>query len=586
MKAGQMIYRLHAIFLCAVVVQATVRLHPARLTRQFKEADRIKMVLHTYRAHQNMVNKIHLSACWTSLGHLAKRKPAERSWLRMNEEALKPLVQQTVRAARTGSIGPRQLANVAYGMACSGRGGALTTVFATFAKAAEPVAEEFNAQELANTAWAFATVGHPDMGTLKLFKALANTAVGHINDFNAQELANVAWAFAKLGFQNGPLFMALANAAQRRIGEFNTQNLANMAWAFAREGLHDLPLFAMLGRVVERRVEEFKDQELANVAWAFAKMHHHDDALFDALAQASAQHLSDPARSSHLNAQQVSNMAWAFASVGRSDGPLFDALAKFTENFVEDFNAQDLANTAWAFATVGRSDASLFTALAGAAERHIDEFKPQDLSNTAWAFAVTNLYSNRLFGTIFAHRCEAATWLEDKAELSQLHQWVLWHQELKLPLPLSPALRNQCLEAFRTQHLPSHMQHEVATTLTELGAHLQEEVVIKEGYSVDIIVLWKGKQVAIEVDGPSHFLGHSASGATILKRRQMRAFGWHLVTIPYWEWSQVKGSKNKRQEYLLRLLQAREPRHTRRKNILSPSALLLKRSNHTSSAST
>ena len=52
---------------------------------------------------------------------------------------------------------------------------------------------DFNPQDLANTAWAFATVSHKDEG---LFTALAAAAERHMGDFNLQELANTAWAFA------------------------------------------------------------------------------------------------------------------------------------------------------------------------------------------------------------------------------------------------------------------------------------------------------------------------------------------------------------------------------------------------------
>ena len=51
--------------------------------------------------------------------------------------------------------------------------------------------DQFNAQNLSNTAWAFATVGQQDE---QLFKALAKMAEWRLDQFNAQELANTAWA--------------------------------------------------------------------------------------------------------------------------------------------------------------------------------------------------------------------------------------------------------------------------------------------------------------------------------------------------------------------------------------------------------
>ena len=71
------------------------------------------------------------------------------------------LSQSTVEAAEVGELGARQLANVAYGAARCDRGKwqGNDLLFASLAKAAERRAVEFEPQELANMAWALATVG-------------------------------------------------------------------------------------------------------------------------------------------------------------------------------------------------------------------------------------------------------------------------------------------------------------------------------------------------------------------------------------------------------------------------------------------
>ena len=45
------------------------------------------------------------------------------------------------------------------------------------------------------------------------------------------------------------------------------------------------------------------------------------------------------------------------------------------------------------------------------------------------------------------------------------------------------------------------------------------------------------RRAAPQVDGPSHFLGDSdvPTGATLLKRRQLRAFGWPLLSVAYFD---------------------------------------------------
>ena len=82
-------------------------------------------------------------------------------------------MQHTVRKAQAGQVGPRELANVAYGAARCGRSGMLRMLVAALARAAKRRLSDFYPQTVANTAWAFATVNYRDE---KLFAALATAA--------------------------------------------------------------------------------------------------------------------------------------------------------------------------------------------------------------------------------------------------------------------------------------------------------------------------------------------------------------------------------------------------------------------------
>ena len=136
-----------------------------------------------------------------------------------NARALKPLVQQTMQAARAGLLSAQDISNIAYGVAHvkSSRYELLGTLFAALATAAEHCTSDFNQWMIANTAWAFATARQKDS---PLFAVWAKAAKSHMATFKPQNLAKTAWAFAKTGKSNVELFMALARASEQLLGDF------------------------------------------------------------------------------------------------------------------------------------------------------------------------------------------------------------------------------------------------------------------------------------------------------------------------------------------------------------------------------
>ena len=75
-------------------------------------------------------------------------------------------------------------------------------------------------QEIANTAWAFATASQSDA---QLFAVLARAAEQRSVDFSMQELANTAWAFALASQLHAQLFAVLARTAALRLRDLNVQ---------------------------------------------------------------------------------------------------------------------------------------------------------------------------------------------------------------------------------------------------------------------------------------------------------------------------------------------------------------------------
>ena len=217
---------------------------------------------------------------------------------------------------------------------------------------------------------------------------------------------------------------------------------------------------------------------------------------------------------------------------------------------------------------------SLFAAAAApvssawlAGERTLDGWSVQDVANTLWACAAADARHEHLVAALETALCTRGFALQ-QAHYTQIQQYLIWWEiELGRRAPLvTPALREQCRRCLaagdvKSGHRVSALQLAVGRCLERLGLISQSELTTDEGYSIDLAVL--RERVAIEVDGPSHFTQvGTPSGATLLKRRQLRATGWNVVAIPYFEWYRLDRNVQREDEYLCRLLQPYASRRT------------------------
>ena len=185
-----------------------------KMTKDIKAEKRIDSLLALHWKHYDALDYIHLSTLWHRLGAIDKsqrlrRSPAQLDALREHTLATMP------------RFDGQALSNISLSLARAGlsRKPPWPELWTAIAQEAQGRVGEFKAQELSNTAWAFATAGHkaPD-----LFEAIAQEAHGWVGGIKAQALSNTAWAFAKAGHKAPALFEAIAKQAQGRVGEFAT----------------------------------------------------------------------------------------------------------------------------------------------------------------------------------------------------------------------------------------------------------------------------------------------------------------------------------------------------------------------------
>ena len=243
-----------------------------------------------------------------------------------------------------------------------------------------------------------------------------------------------------------------------------------------------------------------------------------------------------------------------------------ESLLRRTIELLSSCEERQLANIVHGLAKTGvhTNEADrLYAAVAGAATRSMSGFNPQNLANTAWAFATADVehpaLSAQLKLAITSSLLRAPeSW--DVAKLSQVHQWQLClmldagtgssHAHL-----LGDELRRRCCDAMQDAAThPSQLQRSVGAVVDEIHPGFEQETIEQQtGYSLDLAL--RSSRVAIEVDGPSHFLRDSSrgencpNGPTRLKRRLLLAADWHLVSVPFYEWDGLNGREAQR-EYL------------------------------------
>eukprot|EP00747_Dinoflagellata_sp_TGD_P123555 gnl/TRDRNA2_/TRDRNA2_173838_c6_seq3.p1 gnl/TRDRNA2_/TRDRNA2_173838_c6~~gnl/TRDRNA2_/TRDRNA2_173838_c6_seq3.p1 ORF type:complete len:269 (+),score=43.08 gnl/TRDRNA2_/TRDRNA2_173838_c6_seq3:109-915(+) len=260
-------------------------------------------------------------------------------------------------------------------------------------------------------------------------------------------------------------------------------------------------------------------------------------------------------------------MAWSFATLRQFDERLFTALGRAAEWRLDEFRAESLASVALAHATLVHADEELFAAMARGAERWLHEFKAQEIVDTAWAWAALGQSEEKLFVALgsAAQRQMVDFTVQNRA---QLHQWVLWHQELALEPPLSLTLRKQCLAAFLPSQstplqIPPGVQNQIAATLSELGIHAREKHGIQEGYHIDLLAEMNGSQFAFEIVGPAQAFAESIvrphiGYMALVARSRLRGLGWQVVAVPKFVGKRLVRS-SERHNHLLQKLKSAEP---------------------------
>ncbi|BBN03490.1 hypothetical protein MPTK1_2g23920 [Marchantia polymorpha subsp. ruderalis] len=357
----------------------------------------------------------------------------------------------------------------------------------------------------------------------------------------------------RLSFARKRTMALLVSAATESLSQCSAQSISNIAWALSKVGGSSLYWAEMdlLAEAALSKISDLQSQHIANIAGAFASMQHSLPYLFDALDQRACllYHTFQP--------QELAQFLWAFATLNEPAKRLLDLLDSECENS-EQSNEERISRS-----TPGSGElSSNWTS----AESHFAKFTLSELSSLSWSYTVLNELSRPSFALIWSLIVKMSqgnakhfqVLSGQTMQLSQLHQVTL-SLELEYPeldlLPGEP-LRSMAESEWEKLKIgkksTSTTQRDVEILLTSTGRQWVGEY-SAASHSLDAALV--EERIALEIDGPTHFARNTgrALGHTVLKRRQLSAAGWIVLSIPYQEWDELLGEAEQL-EYLRDLL--------------------------------
>ena len=188
-------------------------------------------------------------------------------------------------------------------------------------------------------------------------------------------------------------------------------------------------------------------------------------------------------------------------------------------------------------------------ALEAAAVRVAPSMNAQDVANTIWGLATLGWQSSSELRAVFQKLVDAFAHERGPTQLSpphlsQLLQAHLASQFLGLGLITLPSsMLEVAVKTYREQARKvtvSNGQREVGESLRRLGIPHELECITADGlFSIDLAIV--DRRIALEFDGPSHFTRNTLEplGHTRLRDRLLSAMGWHVVSIPFFEWDRL-----------------------------------------------
>jgi len=416
-----------------------------------------------------------------------------------------------------------------------------------------------------------------ELGRKKDWNGLLELIIQEQRNLNNVNLATAMSQFGRIRSLNksDPRFVSFLNVLaqimkQKGLPWMQVRETSNIVHAIAKMQLNNQSTEQILDWISQPEVaapfvKEGNPQDISNTALACATLGHDAPKLFAEIEQQSSWLVKKG------NPQDISNTAWAFATLGYDAPKLFAEIEQQSSWLVNEGNPQAVANTAWAFATLGHDAPNLFAEIEQSMDKIIQGSNTQNIANMC--YSITVLGMAKVHETLLQQLWNRAICLFDKGnhfddkDLVQLAQTQMYAQADSVLLPSPPEKMleriNQALECLDVNRL-SRLSMEISQLLQEIGFKHDVEVAPSASVAVDMLAIdfaCTEQMIAIELDGPSHFLKALGTGvvttfengSTKAKRQYLQQLGWTVINIDYRAYTKAKQNANEKQ-WMLEIL--------------------------------
>uniref|UniRef100_A0A0G4GZV9 RAP domain-containing protein n=1 Tax=Chromera velia CCMP2878 TaxID=1169474 RepID=A0A0G4GZV9_9ALVE len=498
-----------------------------------------------------------------------------------------------------GQLSPQNCANLVWALATLGEGSERVWTFVEKEIGERRLSVRMKSLEIASTCWAFSSACR---GEALLFGPLQDASLMRCRErqMGLQEVCTIMGAMAKRikgkshtgacnGREGSGVGSALPRVRSDLLSEFLERskeallegeekmvtpvNISGSVWGFAALGYVDERFFLLAAETALSNMTAFRPSELSALLWGFAKSRIFDESL----TQAAAERVVGLCREGLISVDHAALLAWSFGCLGFWDADVFGALASVAVDALQlqgerhaavNLEARDVGNLVWGLTAM---------CVAGISSDRKGEITHTEDGSMAlmksdceagvrlcgWLIDLASLWLSRCElgggGSQGESESGGGFGLDGRVCAQVWQSYCVF--SLLLPTGESGVeLRNARMDSLRQiaglemqrVHRSSSWErgggahYEVYKALRDLGWSVEVEAMVDDLGLPPIDLLVKGgdegARVAVEVDGPTHFMRNfpdRLTGKTLFRNHLLKARGLEVLSIRTEQWDRV-----------------------------------------------